>query len=285
MRRRRILVVDDDPDIHALLASSAKEMPWTMDAAYDGLDGLAHLQQPGAYDLVLTDICMPRLDGLELLEQIQKCSPATPVVVMTAQNTPDNIVRAIREKAFSYFSKPFSPDAVLDMVRRALESPSAGDDVEVLSARPDWIALLLRCKMEIADRLVPFFRELQVELSVDEQGDIAMAFRELLMNAIEHGGRLDPEKKVEVAYIRLSQAILYYVRDPGEGFSFENLAHAAVASSPDDPFHHLEIRRRAGMRAGGFGLLILRNIADELIYNEKGNQVLLVKYLPKPDHS
>jgi two-component system, OmpR family, response regulator len=259
-------------------------MPWDIDSAYDGIEGLERLQQHGSYDLVLTDIRMPRLDGLELLERIHQCSPATPVVVMTAQNTPDNIVRAIRDKAFSYFSKPFSPDAVIDMISRALEHPSAGDDVEVLSASPTWIALSLRCKLKIADRLIQFFRELQVGLPAEEQQDVAIAFRELLLNAIEHGGNLDPEKKVEVAYVRLSQAVLYYVRDPGAGFSFENLAHAAVACPPDDPFQHLEIRRQAGMRAGGFGLLIMRNIADELIYNERGNQVLLVKYL-KPAHS
>jgi CheY-like chemotaxis protein/anti-sigma regulatory factor (Ser/Thr protein kinase) len=275
----RILVVDDDPDIHDLLGASTKEMPWRLESAYDGLEGLSRLNENGPYDLVLTDICMPRLDGLDLLERIRQSSPATPVVVMTAKSTPDNIVRAIRDKAFTYFSKPFSPDAVVEMITRALDTPSDGDDVEVLSARPHWISLLLRCKLEIADRLIQFFRELQVELSADEQADIATAFRELLLNAIEHGGNLDPEKKVEVTYIRTSHAILYYVRDPGSGFSFENLSHAAVSSAPDDPLTHMEVRTQAGMRPGGFGMLITRNIADELIYNEQGNQVLLVKYL------
>ena len=282
MKTARILVVDDDPDIHDLLTSSVKQMPWRMDAAYDGLDGLARLEESEPYDLVITDICMPRLDGLELLERIQRCSPSTPVVVMTAQNTPANIVRAIRDKAFTYFSKPFSPAAVVEMIGQALEAPASRDDFEVLSAAPNWISLRLRCKLEIADRLVQFFRELRVDLSAEEQSNIAMAFRELLINAIEHGGHLDPDQKVEVAYIRLSQAVLYYVRDPGEGFSFDNLAHAAVAS---DPLQHVEVRSQCGMRPGGFGILIMRNIADELIYNEKGNQVLLVKYLPKPGQS
>ena len=59
------------------------------------------------------------------------------------------------------------------MVTRALESPTAQDDIEVLSARPGWIALLLRCKIEIADRLVQFFREIQLDLAPDEQNDIA----------------------------------------------------------------------------------------------------------------
>jgi CheY-like chemotaxis protein/anti-sigma regulatory factor (Ser/Thr protein kinase) len=278
MRTARILVVDDDPDIHDLLTSSVKEMPWRMDAAYDGLEGLARLEESGPYDLVITDICMPLLDGLELLERIRRCSPFTPVVVMTAQNTPANIVRAIRDKAFTYFSKPFSPAAVVEMIGQALEAPASGDDFEVLSATTNWISLLLRCKLEIADRLVQFFRELRVDLSAEEQSNIAMAFRELLINAIEHGGHLDPDQKVEVAYIRLSKAVLYYVRDPGEGFSFDDLAHAAVAT---DPLQHVEVRNQCGMRPGGFGILIMRNIADELIYNEKGNQVLLVKYLDK----
>lgn len=281
----RILVVDDDPDIHTLLAASAKKMPWQIDSAFDGLEGLQKLQKPGAYDLVITDVCMPELDGLELLERIHECSPSTPVVVMTAMNTPDNILRAIRDHAFTFFSKPFSPDAVVDMIRGALEEPASGDDIEVLSARPNWITLRLRSKLAILDRLVQFLRELPVELPPVEKNRIAVAFRELLMNAMEHGGQLDPDKKVEVTYIRLSRAILYSVHDPGEGFSFENLAHAAVGGSSDDPFRHVEVRRQAGMRAGGFGMLISRNIADELIYNERGNQVLLVKYLPAADYS
>jgi anti-sigma regulatory factor (Ser/Thr protein kinase) len=222
------------------------------------------------------------MDGLELLGKIQQLRPSMPVLVMTAQNTPERVIRSILERAFAYFSKPFAPSAVLDMVAHALENPPGRDDIEVLSAKPEWIALQLRCKLETADRLLQFLRELQPELSADEQNDIAMAFRELLINAIEHGGHLDPEQKVEVAYIRLSHAILYYIRDPGAGFSFDNLAHAAVASAPGDPMRHLAIRSEAGIRPGGFGILMTRQIADELIYNEKGNQVLLVKYLGRP---
>lgn len=281
----RILVVDDDPDIHSLLASVVKDMPWQLDAAYNGLEALDMLRTGGDYKLVITDVRMPRLDGLELLERIRQTSPSTPVVVMTAQNTPDTVVRAIRKKAFTYFSKPFSTDAVVDMIGRALEAPAASDDVEVLSAVPHWISLRVRAKLETADRLVQFLKELPVDLQPDEQNEIATAFRELLVNAIEHGAHLDPDQKVDVTYIRLARSILYYVRDPGEGFSFENLAHAAVGSSPEDPFRHVEVRREAGMRPGGFGLLISRKIADEVIYNETGNQVLLVKYLPEPGQS
>ena len=274
----RILVVDDDPDIHVLLGAILKDAGFGMTSALSGAEGLERLEA-GAYDLVLTDVRMPGLDGLELLQRIHERCPGTPVVVMTAQNTSDNLIRSIRERAFAYFSKPFSPAAVVDMVNRALDSPAQGDDIEVLSAKPGWIALQLRCKLETANRLLQFMRELSVELPVEEQEDIATAFRELLINAIEHGGRLDPDQKVEVACIRLTRAILYYIRDPGKGFSFADLAHAAVSSSPENLFNHVTVRSEAGMRPGGFGIFMTRSIADELMYNEKGNQVLLVKYV------
>ena len=274
----RILVVDDDPDIHVLLGTILKDAGFGMTSAASGAEGLEQLEA-GPYDLVLTDVCMPGLDGLELLQRIHERCPSTPVVVMTAQNTSDNLIRSIRERAFAYFSKPFSPAAVVEMVNRALDSPAQRDDIEVLSATPGWIALQLRCKVETANRLLQFLRELPVDLPVEEQEDIATAFRELLINAIEHGGRLDPDQKVEVACIRLSRAILYYIRDPGKGFSFEDLAHAAVSGSPENPLGHVAVRSEAGMRPGGFGIFMTRSIADELMYNEKGNQVLLVKYL------
>jgi CheY-like chemotaxis protein len=277
MLNARMLVVDDDPDIHALLSSILNDAGARADCVSSGSEALARLES-ARYDVVLTDIRMPGLDGLELLQRIRRQCPSTPVVVMTAHHTPDYVIRSIQEKAFAYFSKPFSPAAVLDMVALALKKPPGGDDIEVLSARPGWIALRLRCKLETADRILQFIRELPIALASEERDDIAVAFRELLMNAIEHGGRLDPEQRVEAVYIRLSEAIIYYIRDPGEGFSPEGLAHAAVGNPADDPFRHVAVRQQVGMRPGGFGILMTRHIADDLMYNEKGNEVLLVKY-------
>jgi len=227
----------------------------------------------------LTDVRMPGLDGLELLHRIREIRPDAKVMVMTAESTPANIVRAIRDQAFCYFSKPFSPSAVADMITQAVNTHHWQDDIEVLSASPDWISLRLRCKMETADRLMQFVREMEMDFPREERENIASAFRELLMNAIEHGGGSDPNKRVQVTYVRTTRAILYIIQDPGKGFSFDDIDHAAVANPPDEPVRHLEIRAEKGVRPGGFGILLTRNLVDELVYNEKGNEVLFIKYL------
>jgi DNA-binding response OmpR family regulator len=277
---KRILIVDDDPDVHGLLRAVLGAPNRRIESAYDGHAGL-RLVESAPYDLVLTDLNMPGLDGMTLLERIREVRPDTRVAVMTVANTPENIVRAIREQAFSYFSKPFTVNAVTEMVERALSGTDAGDDIQVLSARPHWLGLRLRCKMETAGRIVQFIRELGMDLPAAEQERVTTAFREILLNAIEHGAQGDPDKRVTITYVRTKRAALYYVRDPGKGFSFDQLSHAAISNPEDAPVEHAEVREKLGMRPGGFGILMTRQLVDELIYNEHGNEVLLIKYLDR----
>ena len=275
---KRILIVDDDPDVHRLLAAALDGPGRRIESAYDGVAGFARIQSV-PYDLVLTDVNMPGLDGLALLERVRELRPRTKVLVMTVASTPESIVRSLRARAFACFSKPFAIGAVADMVAQALSDSSRDDDIEVLSARPNWLGLRLRCKLETAERILQFLRELGTDLPPAEQENIATAIREILLNAIEHGGGSDPEKRVFVTYVRMERAVLYYVRDPGKGFSFGELAHAAISNPADDPTEHAEIRNQMGLRPGGFGILLTRQLVDELIYSEAGNEALLIKYL------
>lgn len=274
----RILIVDDDPDIHRLLAAALSGANYVIEDRYDGLEALSFLETHPC-DLVITDVRMPGLDGLELLRRIHRIEPTVKVLVMTAESTPATVISSLRDQAVGYFSKPFSLDAVAEKVALALQAPALEDDIQVLSAIPQWIALQLRCKLEIADQLIPFLSELATDLSVQEREDVGTAFRELLMNAIEHGAGKDPGKTVRVDYIRTARSMIYKILDPGEGFSFNDLPHAAVSNQPDAPYRHFEVRDQLGLRPGGFGILLTRHLADELIYNEKGNEVLLIKYI------
>ena len=118
-----------------------------------------------------------------------------------------------------------------------------------------------------------------LDVPTEEKDCVGWALRELLLNAIEHGGNFDPQKYVELSYVRTKRAVACRVKDPGEGFSFEEISHAAVSNPIDDPLRHLQYREAGNLRPGGFGILASRNMVDELMYNEKGNEVILIKYL------
>jgi len=149
----------------------------------------------------------------------------------------------------------------------------------VVSASPQWITLDVRCKIAAGDRAHHFVRELEADLPAHVREDVTAAFRELLFNAIEHGGKYNPKKHVRVSLMRTPKALIVQMQDPGKGFSMEALPHAAISNPDDSPIRHVEVRAEAGQRPGGFGILMSRNLVDELIYNDRGNGVLFVKYL------
>ena len=274
---KRILLVDDDAGVLELLSTALRHEGEIERAstAEEALDCLRRVP----YDVIVTDVRMPGMDGIELLRRVSKIRPDSRVIVITGDSEPDTVAASLRHHAFTYLVKPFTMTMLRDAVEQALHAANGDDDIRICSAKPTWISLSLRCKLEIADRILNFLRAMEMDLSHDERERVATAFRELLVNAIEHGGHSDPEKRVSLTYVRTNGALIYYLHDPGEGFSMERIPHAAISNRPDDPVGHTEIRDQLGIRPGGFGLLMTRNLADELIYSEKGNEVMLVKYL------
>jgi len=169
----------------------------------------------------------------------------------------------------------------LEMVRGALEAQGAPPVIEVISAKPNWVELLVPCELDAAERIQEFLIHLEADLPEDVRFRVAHAFRELLLNAIEWGGQFDPNRKVRIACLRGERILLYRISDPGPGFGFEQLEHAAVAHEghEESPYEHVRIREEKGMRPGGFGILMAQRMVDELIYNEAQNEVVLIKYL------
>ena len=128
-----------------------------------------------------------------------------------------------------------------------------------------------------------FLEKLDSGLPQEVRDSIAQAFRELLMNAVEWGGQLDPNRNVRIACLRTKRMLLYRIADPGPGFDLEKLEHAAISNTEEEPYGHMRAREEKGLRPGGFGLLMTRTLVDELIWNEAHNEVVFVKYLDKPD--
>jgi DNA-binding NtrC family response regulator len=103
----RLLIVEDEPLLRITMADALRKEGWTVDVAEDGVKGNALFEQH-LHDVVLTDLVMPRMDGMALLKRIKAVEPDTTVVMITAHGSVDRAVEAMREGAVDFISKPFS---------------------------------------------------------------------------------------------------------------------------------------------------------------------------------
>ena len=274
---RTALVVDADPEVDKVLTSVLNPDSWSIRHVSDNLTALA-LAEAIPCDLILTSEKTSGKEDVELLRMIRRIRPHSRLIILTDETTPADVIASMRERAFSYFSKPFSFESLAGMIRSAAEGPCWDEGIEVLSATPSWIRLTASCDLRTAERLVQFINEI-ADLPDDERDRVATAFREILMNAIEHGANFNPDEFVEISYVRARHMVMCRVKDPGEGFTLDQIRHSALANPPDDPIRHATYRESQGLRPGGYGVLLARELVDELIYNEKGNDVMLIKYL------
>lgn len=217
-------------------------------------------------------------EDLEFLKKARALRPGIRAIFLADSATPEDVLAALRAEVFAVFTRPFDAGHIANLVGKAADSDdSLEHGIRVMGATPDWITLRVSAHLVTADRLVTFMDELHRRLFEGPELDqLLMAFREILLNAIEHGAGLDPEKEVRVDAIRTRRALAFYFRDPGPGFVQDALPHAATGH---DPLSHMQRRVEAGLRPGGYGMLLSRKLVDEIIYSHAGNEVLLVKHL------
>jgi CheY-like chemotaxis protein/anti-sigma regulatory factor (Ser/Thr protein kinase) len=273
----KILVVDDDKATRHMLRAVLTSGGFSTAVARDGVEALKSIAADH-FDLLLLDVWMPRMNGLELLAKLRAIESRPRVVVMTSDDAPETLLKAVREQAIRYVNKPVEARQLLETVREALAAPDP-PHVEVISARPEWVELVVPCTREAAGHIEVVMSQLDAALAPDVRESISYAFRELLLNAVEWGGKLDPSRTVRISCLRAKRMVMYRIADPGTGFKIEDLPHAAIGQSPDDPIAHMHVREAKGIRPGGFGLLTVRASVDELLYNEQRNEVVFVKYL------
>ena len=208
-----------------------REAPSDVDRAESPADAIVRLALK-PYHLVLIDHTAEgdlTEEQLGYMRALQAIRPAAKTIVLVSHTTTRKVIEALRHGVFAYFSRPFDPSAVRDAIAQALSIPNWSDGIELLSAAPDFISVRLRCRLHAADRLAQFMRELPCALADQERSELSMAFREMLLNAIEHGGKLDPNEWVSVSRVRTKRTIVYHIHDPGEGFS------RADSSTPPSP--------------------------------------------------
>jgi DNA-binding NtrC family response regulator len=147
----RVLVVDDEEEIRTLLTRSLRRRGYHVEEAADGIEGLARVEQAPP-EVVVTDMAMPRLDGIGLLKALKERHPDLPVIVLTGHGSMENVLQAMREGVlFDYLMKPLPDLALLDVaVLRAVE-------VRRLRARAreaDQVAAMRELTVTAADRIL-----------------------------------------------------------------------------------------------------------------------------------
>ena len=153
--------------------------------------------------------------------------------------------------------------------------------IDIKSSTTGWTCLEIKPELRSKDLVVRFFRDQIAHAPADLREKLCLALDELLGNAFEHGSIAEPHSGVEFTLITTQRMVLFEVKDPGPGFALNAIQHAAVNNPPEDPLRHAEMRSKMGLRPGGFGILMVKQIADELIYNDQGNEVVFVKYLAR----
>jgi CheY-like chemotaxis protein len=274
---KRILVADDDRTTRLWLSEILRAEKFSVSTAADGIDALKMLKK-AKFDLLLLDVWMPRMSGFDVLAALRGKKTRPKVIIITSDEAPGTLLGAIRDHADQFISKPIEREALIALVRKSLERKLRVPPIEVVSAKPEWIELLVPCSLETAEILESFLAQLDTGLAEEVRNAVGQAFHELLMNAIEWGGKLNPKRKVRISYLHAKRMLLYRIADPGPGFKFAGLDHAAITHG-SEPTKHGDIREQKGLRPGGFGLVLVEANVDELLYNEAQNEVVFVKYL------
>jgi two-component system response regulator AtoC len=124
----QILVVDDDPQMQFFLTEALERQQYGVTVKATAEAALAALKA-SPYDLILMDVRLPGMSGLDAVDEIQKTDRRTPIIVMTAHGTRDTALEAVRRGAYDYFIKPFRLDEMEIIVRRALEKRRLGAEI------------------------------------------------------------------------------------------------------------------------------------------------------------
>jgi anti-sigma regulatory factor (Ser/Thr protein kinase)/ActR/RegA family two-component response regulator len=277
--RKTVLVVDPQRRIHQLLNRLVSEEGWNLAEASNN-EAAVSLMKESSYDLVITGQRTSTRQDLDLLQKIRGIRPHVRMIVLTDRKTPQDVIAALRQNVFSFFSTPFNGEYFAHMVRLAMMEPCWDDGIDVIAATPKWIRLSVRCTRDTAARLIQFLR--QADLPEVEREEVACASHEIVLNAMEHACNFDPDQYMEVSYLRTKRAIACRVKDPGKGFTLEELREEALDNPFGEFLAHPGVHEPQEVHRGRFGMLLAMKLVDEVICGERGNDVVLIKHLDSP---
>ena len=128
----KVLLVEDDKSISGFIKKGLKEMHYAVDAAFDGEEGL-HLALSRPYDMIILDIMLPGIDGWEVLESMRKEKVQTPVIILTAKDGKEDVVKGLELGADDYLVKPFSFAELLSRIKAILRRGRPDTDLSIIT--------------------------------------------------------------------------------------------------------------------------------------------------------
>jgi CheY-like chemotaxis protein len=280
MESPTVLIAEDDAAARSGLAELISNAGYTVTTAADGREALAEVDrtQPG---VVLLDIWMPHLNGLQVLSEL-KTRPSRPrVIVMTADDTPETVLLTLRQDAYQFISKPIELQPLLQLLSDVNEAPAAAPtpSIVVVSARAGWLELLLPCTQEVADRIETYVMSLETDLPDDIRASVGMVFKELLLDAMGGEGHFDEQRRVRIACLRMKRMLMFRIADAGYGFRASDIGVSTDTAGPADRQDQSAVPDTTVPPTLRPGLLLARELADELLVNERRDEVVFVKYL------
>jgi two-component system, OmpR family, response regulator len=273
---RKALIVDDEIELGQLLAELLRRWGFEPTVMTEGKGAVdwARQEQPL---LILLDLMLPDIDGYSICEtlKLDRETNGIPIIMTTALSGHEDKVRGLQVGADRYLTKPFTAD----QLRKAMDDAFAAQTDMNKNGTEGAIRFHLQSDTLYLEELNHLLGSLFLfsGLSPAHIRQLATAVRELGTNAIEWGHQKQVDRIVTVDYRIDNEKVTIDIKDTGPGFNPENMPHAA---HDEDPVGHMMVRETLGIREGGFGILMSRGLVDELAYNEKGNEVRLVKYCP-----
>ena len=291
----RVLLIDDEQLVRDELGGLLVDEGYALTTASDGDEGLTRFRSE-APDMVITDVRMPRRDGLSVAMTIRQESPSTPVTVITGHGNETMVLDALRAGVTDFIKKPVRFEDIsvaLERMQAALRQArqQVGDlPVAVEIVERTWVYRIANDLTAIPLFVDVLLRHALPSSSPRTLSELSVALRELLINAIEHGNlgltyeekthalelgtlrqlvddrRANPERsalRTTVWMQRSGDDLRIRIRDQGLGFDWRRLP------DPTDPANILADHGR--------GVLLAALAVDELTYNEAGNEVTVLK--------
>jgi CheY-like chemotaxis protein len=296
---RTFLVVDDSP-IDALIAGKLLAQFGTVNVVYaeNGVQALEVIDQSKP-DLILTDLQMPEMDGLQLVESIRRLHPSVPTILMTAHGSEDIALRALRRGAASYVPKRMLSSELLETVRQIVELSFAGEQQRRILG--SWERLGIEFRLENDSALIPplvsHLQQYHTGVSDYDETEsirVGVALQEALRNAMHHGNlelnsemrrknsdeyyrvaterqRQQPyqSRRVQFAVNESPAESTYVIRDEGPGFDPDSVV---------DPLNADNL-----LKPSGRGLFLIRTFMSEVRFNDQGNEITMIHRRSRPD--